>query len=68
MKDAEIGILFFIFSYMKRKKYKVKFYTLKGTFFKICTRSYISTLKFALRIAIKQIGVFTIKEHKNYAK
>lgn len=53
---------------MKRKKYKVKFYTLKGTFFKICTRSYISTLKFALPIALKQFGVFTIKEHKNYAK
>ena len=53
---------------MKRKKYKVKFYTLKGTFFKICTRSYISTLKFALPIAIKQIGVFTIKQHRKNDK
>ena len=46
---------------MKRTKYKVIFYTIKGIkFSRICTRTYSSTLKFAIKTAIKQCAIFTI--------
>ena len=46
---------------MKKNKYKIKFYTIKGTkFIRICTRTYLSTIKFALNTAIKQRAVFKI--------
>ena len=47
-----------------KKKYKVTFYTIKGNkFFRLCTRTYKSTLKFAFKTALKQCAVFIIKEH-----
>lgn len=50
---------------MKRTKYKVTFYTIKGVkFVRVCTRTYSSTLKFAIKIALKQCAVFYIKKHK----
>ena len=50
---------------MKRTKYKVTFYTIKGTkFIRICTRTYSSTLKYAIKIALKQFAIFYIKKHK----
>ena len=46
---------------MKKNKYKIKFYTIKGTkFTRICTRTYLSTIKFALKTAIKQYAIFKI--------
>ena len=46
---------------MKRTKYKVIFYTIKGIkFSRICTRTYISTVKFALKTAFKQRAIFKI--------
>ena len=46
---------------MKKNKYKIKFYTIKGTkFTRICTRTYLSTIKFALKTDIKQKDVFKI--------
>ena len=46
---------------MKKNKYKIKFYTIKGTkFTRICTRTKWSVIKFALSIAIKQKAVFKI--------
>ena len=55
---------------MKRTKYKVIFYTIKGIkFSRICTRTYSSTLKFAIKTAIKQYAIFTIvKLNKNDSK
>ena len=44
---------------MKRTKYKVIFYTIKGIkFSRICTRTYLSTIRFALKTAFKQRAVF----------
>ena len=55
---------------MKKHKYKVTFYTIKGIkFTRICTRTYSSTLKFAIKTAIKQCAIFTIiKLNKNDSK
>ena len=55
---------------MKKNKYKIKFYTIKGaTFTRICTRTYSSTLKLAIKTAIKQCAIFTIvKLNKNDSK
>ena len=51
---------------MKRTKYKVTFYTIKGVkFVRVCTRTYSSTLKYAIKIALKQCAIFYIKKHKN---
>ena len=48
---------------MKKNKYKIKFYTIKGTkFTRICTRTKWSVIKFALNTAIKQRAVFNIKK------
>ena len=48
---------------MKKNKYKIKFYTIKGTkFTRICTRTYISTVKFALKTAFKQCAIFKINK------
>ena len=48
---------------MKRTKYKVIFYTIKGIkFSRICTRTYLSTIRFALKTAFKQRAVFNIKK------
>ena len=47
---------------MKKNKYKIKFYNIKGTkFTRICTRTYISTVKLALKTAFKQRAVFKIQ-------
>ena len=46
---------------MKKHKYKVTFYTIKGVkFVRICTRAYLSTIRFALKTAFKQKAVFKI--------
>ena len=46
---------------MKKNKYKIKFYTIKGTkFTRICTRTKWSVIKFALSTAIKQKAIFKI--------
>ena len=46
---------------MKKNKYKIKFYTIKGTkFTRICTRTKWSVIKYALKTAIKQRAVFKI--------
>ena len=48
---------------MKKNKYKIKFYTIKGTkFTRICTRTYLSAIRFALKTAFKQRAVFNIKK------
>lgn len=47
---------------MKKNKYKIIFYKINGTkFTRICTRTYISTVKFALKTAFKQRAVFKIQ-------
>ena len=49
---------------MKKHKYKVTFYTIKRTkFFRICTRTKWSVIKYALKTAIKQKAVFKIIKH-----
>ena len=46
---------------MKKHKYKVICYTIKGTkFIRICTRTKWSVIKFVLSTAIKQKAVFKI--------
>ena len=46
---------------MKKNKYKIIFYKINGTkFTRICTRTYLSTVKFALKTAFKQKAVFKI--------
>ena len=46
---------------MKKNKYKITFYKINGTkFTRICTRTYLSTVKFALKTAFKQRAVFKI--------
>ena len=44
---------------MKKNKYRITFYKINGTkFTRICTRTYLSTVKFALKAAFKQRAVF----------
>ena len=51
---------------MKKNKYKVIFYTIKGVkFIRICTRTKWSVIKYALKTAIKQKAVFKIVKCKN---
>ena len=46
---------------MKKNKYKITFYTIKGNkFTRICTRTKWSVIKFALNTAIKQKAIFKI--------
>ena len=46
---------------MKKHKYKVTFYTIKGVkFVRVCTRTYGSILKFAIKTALKQRVIFKI--------
>ena len=46
---------------MKKHKYKVTFYTIKGVkFVRVCTRTKLSMIKFVLSTAIKQKAVFKI--------
>ena len=48
---------------MKKNKYRIIFYKINGTkFTRICTRTYISTVKFTLKTAFKQRAVFKIKK------
>ena len=48
---------------MKKNKYRIVFYKINGTkFTRICTRTYISTVKFALKTAFKQRAVFKINK------
>ena len=43
---------------MKKHKYKVTFYTIKGVkFVRVCTRTYGSTLKFAIKTALMSLIV-----------
>ena len=51
---------------MKKHKYKVIFYTIKGfKFIRICTRTKWSVIKYALKTAIKQKAVFKIIKYKS---
>ena len=51
---------------MKKHKYKVIFYTIKGTkFIRICTRTKWSVIKYALKTAIKQKAIFKIIKCKS---
>lgn len=46
---------------MKKNKYKIVFYKINGTkFTRICTRTYLSTVKFSLKTAFKQRAIFKI--------
>lgn len=46
---------------MKKNKYRITFYKFYGVkFTRICTRTYISTVKFALKTAFKQCAAFKI--------
>ena len=46
---------------MKKNKYKIKFYTIKGTkFTRICNRRYLSKIRFSLKTAFKQRAIFKI--------
>ena len=46
---------------MKKNKYKIVFYKINSTkFTRICTRTYLSTFKFALKTAFKQRAIFKI--------
>ena len=48
---------------MKKNKYRIIFYKINGTkFTRICTRTYISIIKFALKTAFKQRAIFKIKK------
>ena len=48
---------------MKKNKYKIKFYTIKGNkFTRICTRTKWSAIKYALKTAFKQRAIFKIKK------
>lgn len=50
---------------MKKHKYKVTFYTFEDIMFiRMCTRTYISVLKFAIKTAIKRHAVFSIRKIK----
>ena len=49
---------------MKKHKYKVTFYTIRGIkFARICTRTKWSVIKYALKTAIKQKAVFKIVKY-----
>ena len=45
---------------MKKNKYKITFYKLNTKFTRICTRTYLSTIRFALKTAFKQRAIFKI--------
>ena len=46
---------------MKKNKYKIKFYTIKGNkFTRVCTRTKLSMIKFVIKTAIKQCAIFKI--------
>ena len=46
---------------MKKHKYKVTFYTIKGVkFVRICTRTYGSTLKFAIKTGLNYYAIFKV--------
>lgn len=48
---------------MKKNKYRITFYKINGTkFTRICTRTYISTVKFALKTAFKQCAILKINK------
>lgn len=48
---------------MKKNKYRIVFYKINGTkFTRICTRTYLSTVKYALKTAFKQGAIFKIKK------
>ena len=46
---------------MKKHKYKVTFYTIKGVkFVRVCSRTYSSTLKFAIKTGLKYDAIFKV--------
>ena len=46
---------------MKRAKYKVTFYTIKGVkFVRVCTRTKLSMIKFVIKTAIHNLAIFKI--------
>ena len=48
---------------MKKNKYRITFYKINGTkFTRICTRTYLSTVKFTLKTAFKQCAIFKINK------
>lgn len=48
---------------MKKNKYRIVFYKINSTkFTRICTRTYMSTVKFALKTALKQKAIFKISK------
>ena len=48
---------------MKKNKYKITFYKLNTKFTRICTRTYLSTIRFALKTAFKQRAVSKIVKY-----
>lgn len=47
---------------MKKNKYRIVFYKLNGIrFTRICTRTKLSVIKFALNTAFKQSAIFKIQ-------
>jgi hypothetical protein len=60
---------------MKRSKYKVVFYNIKSIksikktkFIRICTRTYLSTLKFAIITGLKYNALFKITKVSSNSK
>ena len=46
---------------MKKNKYKITFYTIKGNkFTRVCTRNKWSVIKFALNTAIHNLALFKV--------
>ena len=55
--------LIYYLNNMKKNKYRITFYKINGTkFTRICTRTYLSTVKFALKTAFKQCAIFKINK------
>ena len=46
---------------MKKNKYKIKFYTIKGNkFTRVCTRTKLSMIKFVIKTAIHNLALFKV--------
>ena len=57
--------LFNPFKVMKKNKYKITFYKYGTRFTRICTRTKLSTIKFALKTAFNQRAIFKINKYGN---
>lgn len=52
---------------MKKSKWRITFYTFKGSYTRVCTRTLLSTLNFILKNIIfhePQIWWFKLQKHK----